>query len=172
MRIWFDTEFLEDGHTIKLISIGMVREDRATFYGETLAAERLAESNDWLAENVRPHLRGESARYGSAALADAVRAFAGESPEFWAYYASYDWVALCQIYGTMMDLPKGWPMYCRDLQQVRDMLGGIELPKQTGAEHDALADAVWTRDAWLWLRDQGKMTWLDAVPETAWRAHA
>lgn len=29
MRIWFDTEFIEDGKTIDLISIGLVREDGA-----------------------------------------------------------------------------------------------------------------------------------------------
>lgn len=29
MKIWFDTEFIEDGKTIDLISIGMVREDAA-----------------------------------------------------------------------------------------------------------------------------------------------
>jgi len=27
MKIWFDTEFYEDGRTIDLISIGLVRED-------------------------------------------------------------------------------------------------------------------------------------------------
>ena len=27
MRFWFDTEFYEDGHTIQLISIGVVAED-------------------------------------------------------------------------------------------------------------------------------------------------
>jgi hypothetical protein len=33
MKIWFDTEFYENGETIKLISIGMVREDGATCQG-------------------------------------------------------------------------------------------------------------------------------------------
>lgn len=47
--------------------------------------------------------------------------------KFWAYYADYDWVVFCWIFGTMMDLPKGMPMYCRDLKQEVDLL---ELPKQ------------------------------------------
>ena len=34
MKIWFDTEFIEDGKTIDLISIGMVRQDSATLYFE------------------------------------------------------------------------------------------------------------------------------------------
>ena len=31
MRIYFDTEFIEDGRTIDRLSIGMVREDGAIF---------------------------------------------------------------------------------------------------------------------------------------------
>lgn len=43
-----------------------------------------------------------------------------EVPEFYAYYADYDWVVFCSLFGTMMDLPKGFPMYCRDLKQMID----------------------------------------------------
>jgi hypothetical protein len=42
------------------------------------------------------------------------------NPEFYAYYADYDWVVFCQLFGTMMDLPKGFPMYCIDLKQTLD----------------------------------------------------
>lgn len=38
-------------------------------------------------------------------------------PEFYAYYADYDWVVFCQLFGRMIDLPKGFPMYCIDLKQ-------------------------------------------------------
>ncbi len=41
-------------------------------------------------------------------------------PQFYAYYADYDWVVFCWIFGRMMDLPEGFPMYCRDLQQIKD----------------------------------------------------
>lgn len=41
-------------------------------------------------------------------------------PVFYAYYADYDWVLFCSLFGTMMDLPEGYPMYCRDLQQMKD----------------------------------------------------
>ena len=43
-----------------------------------------------------------------------------EIPEFYAYYADYDWVAFCWLFGKMMDLPKGFPMYCLDLKQMLD----------------------------------------------------
>lgn len=69
-------------------------------------------------------------------------------PEFWAYYADYDWVALCQLFGTMMDLPKDWPRYCRDLKQFSDLLGKPKNPAPPTDEHNALADARWNRTMW------------------------
>lgn len=41
-------------------------------------------------------------------------------PEFWAYFGDYDWVLLCSLFGTMMDLPEGFPMYCCDVKQLLD----------------------------------------------------
>lgn len=43
-----------------------------------------------------------------------------DKPKFYAYYADYDWVAFCWLFGKMMDLPNGFPMYCRDLKQMLD----------------------------------------------------
>jgi hypothetical protein len=43
-----------------------------------------------------------------------------EKPEFYAYFADYDWVVFCWLFGKMMDLPKGFPMYCKDLKQMLD----------------------------------------------------
>lgn len=87
-------------------------------------------------------------------------------PEFWAYYADYDWVVFCQLFGTMMDLPKGFPMYCRDLKQLYDSLevDGIydypfhittlkdhpEYPKQEN-EHNAIDDARWGKRLYKFL---------------------
>jgi hypothetical protein len=151
MRVWFDTEFYEDGERINLISIGLVREDGAKYYAETTHAAQIASITPWLKANVWPHLQHGFAVKDRATIASEIIGFAGEKPEFWAYYADYDWVALCQLYGTMMDLPKGWPMYCRDLKQRADELGNVRLPKQTSTEHNALADAEWAKGAWLWL---------------------
>lgn len=151
MKIWFDTEFYEDGDTIELISIGMVREDGKTYYAETWDAKELAEETLWLEENVLPNLTGNVVRQTRLRL-DIVE-FAGENPEFWAYYGAYDWVVLCQLYGTMMNLPYNWPMFCMDVKQLAVMKGDPELPKQKSAEHNALADAIWTKEAWEFLQN-------------------
>jgi hypothetical protein len=153
MRFWFDTEFHEDGRVINLISIGVVADDGREYYAETdFAAEKC--STDWLKKNVRPHLRGGDAERSRRKIASELIDFMGKQPEIWAYYADYDWVALCQLFGTMMDLPKGWPMFCRDVKQLAVDLGDPELPEQTSAEHDALADARWTREAFHFLQQR------------------
>ena len=147
MKIWFDTEFIEDGKTIDLMSIGMVREDGAMYYAECEECD-LSRASPWVQENVIPHLQGGAVRQPRRWIAESLVKFAGEKPEFWAYYADYDWVALCQLFGTMMDLPKGWPMYCRDMKQLCDSLGNPLLPEQPYGEHHALEDAKWTKAAW------------------------
>ncbi len=40
--------------------------------------------------------------------------------ELYAYYGAYDHVALCWLFGKMIDLPEGFPMYTRDLKQMLD----------------------------------------------------
>jgi len=42
------------------------------------------------------------------------------NPDFYGYYADYDWVLFCSLFGDMSKLPKGFPMYCRDLKQMLD----------------------------------------------------
>ena len=43
-----------------------------------------------------------------------------DNPEFYAYYSDYDWVVFAWLFGKMIDLPKGLPMYCKDLKQMLD----------------------------------------------------
>lgn len=171
MRYFIDTEFLEDGKTIELISIGIVAEDGREFYAENLDFD-LSSASEWLKENVLPHLwrlNENNRTQGNAwsrdggigglmrlqEIASEVRRFCSRDthgkPEFWGYYADYDWVVFCQLFGRMIDLPEGWPMYCRDLKQLSDAKGIDRLPQPTGTEHHALADARWNRDSWKFL---------------------
>jgi len=157
MRFWFDTEFYEDGRTIKLISIGVVAEDGAQYYAETAGAYVLSGATEWLAEHVRPSLTppwaGSAVVKTPRTIASDLIAFMGDKPEIWAYYADYDWVVLCQLFGIMINLPKGWPRYCRDVKQLCDSLGNPELPRQDPTKkHQALEDAIWTRQAWEFLQ--------------------
>jgi hypothetical protein len=162
VRYWLDTEFIETGRTIDLISIGVVCEDGREFYAENRDVNLLAASG-WVCENVVPHLRGPDGLWPSREwgglmprfliaemLVDFVAAGDGK-PEFWGYYADYDWVVTCWLYGRMIDLPDGWPMFCMDVKQLAVSLGNPDLPEQAGVEHHALADARWTKAAWEFL---------------------
>jgi hypothetical protein len=148
MRIWFDTEFIDDGKTVELLSIGMVREDGSTYYAEPAETDR-SRGCEWVQKNVIPPLTGPV--MPRADIAYDILEFSGHNPEFWAYFASYDWVALCQLYGRMMDLPRHWPMMPMDVQQLRVLMGVAQLPKQESTAHNALNDAIWTRQAWQFL---------------------
>lgn len=85
--------------------------------------------------------------------------------ELYGYYSAYDHVVLSWLFGKMIDLPPGFPMYTRDLKQELDNLtkkesdiDGIDFnktlegikknphyPKQEN-EHSALYDARFNRD--------------------------
>jgi hypothetical protein len=150
---WFlDTEFNEDGRTIDLISVAMVSEDGREYYAHSSEYD-VGNCNEWVRANVLPHVAKVPPipRHQIAADIRTLVLHSGQRPEFWAYFADYDWVALCQLYGPMIALPSGFPFYCRDLKQLMDERGIKKdaLPKQAEAEHDALADARWVRDAWL-----------------------
>ena len=145
MRIFFDTEFIENGVTIDLISIGLVREDGAEYYAEANECNLLSAS-EWVKQNVIPHLRG--GKKLRRQIAQEIVEFVGPSPEFWAYFADYDWVVLCQLYGTMMQLPDGWPKFCLDIKQVAYLMDDPSLQRPEGGDHDALADARWNKRIW------------------------
>ena len=189
MKYFYDTEFLENGQTIDLISIGIVADDGREYsavcseVGEGPLHKRICERS-WLMDHVVPHLplrtgwdgkpvykTGRAQYPGSFSLdcddprvlprwviAKQVRAFllAAPDPQLWAYYGAYDHVALCQLWGRMVDLPQGIPMFTNDLKQEAVRLGCPELPAQVGealgdGKHDALADARWNRDVCAFL---------------------
>lgn len=163
MKYFFDTEFMEDGKTIELLSIGMVCEDGRELYLENNHVD-WRKANAWVRENVIPHLHKAHPDFYTGLghttwIAQEILKFIGDDkPEFWAYYGAYDWVLLCQLYGPMVDLPAGWPMFCMDLKQLAVTFGDPKLYPQTSTEHHALNDARWVRDAWKHL-DEVRKYW-------------
>ena len=169
LRYFLDTEFIEDGQTIDLISIGVVCEDGREFYAESQTVD-LTRADEWVQANVLPHLWSRQAdkRVGNgwsrdggtggflsnrAIAAELVRWVAQGSgrPQFWGYFADYDWVVICRLFGRMIDLPDGWPMFCMDLKQMAVMKGDPTLPEQSTTEHHALADAIWNAEVYRFL---------------------
>jgi hypothetical protein len=175
-NLYFDTEFLEDGRTIELISIGMVREDGREYYAVNRKMPvRRIRKQPWLMANVVPSLpKGHGDRRLSVPkrwlfdyadpvvkpphlIAREVRDFilAEPDPQLWGWYCDYDHVVLCQLWGRMIDLPKGVPMWTNDLKQEAERLGAHALPALIGArEHNALDDAREVKFRHDWLRDR------------------
>jgi hypothetical protein len=187
----YDLEFLEDGRTIEVISIGMVCDDGREYYAVNSEApwDRIKE-NDWLVRNVVPHLpvTGRAAldtylakspnvhprpplnllgpdltdsrvkpRFVIAnEVRDFIQATDAVTPQLWADYGAYDHVALCQLWGSMMRLPVGVPMWTHDLQQEIERLGVdlADLPQQMDGVHNALADAKHNQTVRRWLAQQ------------------
>jgi len=93
--------------------------------------------------------------------------------EFYAYFADYNWVAFCWLFGNMMNLPNGFPMYCKDLKQMldagymnqedkyegmsrldaylKDIKKHKDYPIQSN-EHNALDDAKWNLKLFNFLK--------------------
>jgi hypothetical protein len=67
--------------------------------------------------------------------------------ELWAYYGAYDHVVLCQLFGSMAELPAGVPMFTHDVQQLIEVRPQVKLPAEPWKIHHALDDARWARDA-------------------------
>jgi hypothetical protein len=171
----YDLEFLEDGRTIELISIGMVSDDGREYYAvnRDMPVRRIRK-HKWLMENVVPHLpkghgdqrihmpkrwlfhyadhRVKHRTTIAAEVAAFIRA-AGPDAELWANYGAYDHVALAQLWGPMIALPDGVPMFTHDIQQERSRQGLAwdDLPKQESGEHNALADARHNQTVRRWL---------------------
>jgi hypothetical protein len=174
MKIFYDTEFIENGRTIDLISIGLVAEDGREYYAVASDAPwAQIRKHDWLLRNVVPslpvtgrtsldaYLKNHPNSYPRPSvdlvgpdlsstlvkpcwvIANEVREFILATPgrELWAWYGAYDHVVLCQLWGAMIRLPEGVPMWTNDLKQEAQRLGNPEVPQQAEGEHNALADA-------------------------------
>lgn len=125
----------------------------------------VGKSNKKIAEEVEWFIR--SCHHVNCRTKELVDDVTHKSVDFYGYYADYDWVLFCSLFGRMIDLPAGFPMHCIDLKQTLDEKAGnqnegwlspptddqrleyiksmVAYPKQTN-EHNALADAYWNRE--------------------------
>jgi len=182
MKFFLDCEFIENGVTIDLLSIALVCEDGREFYRQNADAKFKSASDwvwrNVFPHLQHFNMRGDrscNARQGTLEthfnaacfgsdcpwrsryeIRDEIKAFIdiekNGKPEIWGYYAAYDWVAFCQLFGAMIDLPKGYPMFCRDIIQECKRLGNPPLPEQGKGEHSALNDARWNKTTLEFLR--------------------
>jgi hypothetical protein len=145
VRFFYDCEFIEDGVTIDLVSIGVVDENGREYYAISTAFDP-AKANDWVRKNVLDKLPSpdDPAWRAPEQIREELLAFlveSGEPVELWAWMAGYDHVALCQLWGDMRALPRPIPRFTHELRQRWEYCGSPPLPAPPADKHDALADA-------------------------------
>ena len=144
-RYFYDCEFIEDGVTIELVSIGVVDEQGREFYAVSTEFDP-AKAIPWVRRNVLDKLPSpaDPAWRSRERLRDDLLAFLtepGGDIELWAWYAGYDHVVLCQLWGAMPALPRTIPRFTHELRQRWEDRGRPPLPEPGADQHDALADA-------------------------------
>jgi hypothetical protein len=154
-RYFYDCEFIEDGRTVDLVSIGVVDEFDREFYAVSTEFDD-TRAVPWVRRNVLDKLPSPSdpAWRSRERIRDDLHAFLveplqgrDEQMELWAWYAAYDHVALAQLWGAMPALPREIPRFTKDLRQRWDDLGRPTLPGAQG-RHDALVDAKHNLARW------------------------
>lgn len=155
-RFFYDTEFIERreaGHLwLDLVSIGIVSEDGSRRYYAVSTEFDPSYAVPWVRRNVLDQLpppADAAWRSRDRIRADITELLTADgSPELWAWFGAYDHVVLCQLYGTMTDLPTRLPRFTRDLRQLWEELGRPTLPTPPPNAHDALADALHNLARW------------------------
>jgi hypothetical protein len=109
-------------------------------------------NGEWDWDLLNPDIHSLQPKYR---IAEDVKRFITDtpSPELWAYYGAYDHVALCQLFGRMVDLPMGIPMYTNDIKSELVRLNLI-VPEQTAGKHNALSDAQWNMETLNLIRER------------------
>jgi len=133
--------------------------------------KKWGKSNKQIAEEVQRFIRYNNHRNCNTGI---IEGDIDKTPlEFYGYYSDYDWIVFCWLFGRMVDLPKGFPMYCHDLKQIfddkiyqhivdnkisitywKELSKGLKnapnYPKQKN-EHNALSDARWNKKLFEFL---------------------
>ena len=144
-RYFYDTEFIENGTTIELISIGVACEDGREYYAISTEFDP-ARAGNWVRRHVLDKLPspGDKAWRNRRVIRDELVAFFGAGDgdvELWAWYAAYDHVVLAQLWGTMPELPRSIPRFTKELRQLWEDADFPVIPDSGPEQHHALADA-------------------------------
>ncbi len=157
VRFFYDCEFIEDGRTIDLVSIGVVDESGREFYAVSTEFDG-GRAGPWVRRHVLPQLPPPASDLwrSRARLREDLYSFLtahGSDIELWAWFAAYDHVALAQLWGAMPALPTRLPKFTRDLRQRWEDVGKPRLPSAPDNAHDALADARHNLRRWQTIEE-------------------
>lgn len=159
-------EWLYKGHSKIKLPLPELNDNQFTYKNFKKFLKYFGKTNKEIAEEIIEFTKPQPT--GKVLLSNPPITEYNNTPiELYGYYSAYDHVALCWLFGKMIDLPKGFPMYSKDLKQILDEKVSVfcakeiqdtsfesavkrikmhkDYPKQTN-EHNALADAKWNKD--------------------------
>ena len=135
MKIFFDTEFTGLHKNTTLISIGMIDENKRSFYAEFTDYDE-SQCDDWIKENVINHLRRKGThnlymeaydRINKETSIVGTKSQIKEKLEDWlsiydevelvSDVCHYDMVLFIDLFGTAFDLPRCINPACHDINQ-------------------------------------------------------
>jgi DNA polymerase III epsilon subunit-like protein len=157
-------------NVLKPIYYGFINKDinfhdydkRFTYFNFKMLLNKYGKTNKEIAKEIRNFIYSENIDKGGQTILGSFLPNEYPTPEFYAYYADYDWVVFCWLFGKMKDLPKGFPMYCKDLKQMLDekveslsiesenVSSSLNYPKKEN-EHNAISDARWNKKLYEFL---------------------
>jgi hypothetical protein len=152
-RYFYDCEFIEDGRTIELVSIGVIAQDGREFYAVSTDFDPES-AGQWVRRNVLGKLPSPSdpSWRSRSKIRDDLFEFlmAPRLPiELWAWYAAYDHVVLGQLWGAMPAMPREVPKLTKEIRQHWEVAGCPPIPEPGRDRHNALADARLGYARWL-----------------------
>ena len=117
---------------------------------------KYGKTNKQIAENILWFCAAEKSIFETDGLGQEVRNRLEDNPvKFYGYYADYDWVCFCWLFGKMIDLPTGFPMLMFDIQQliVENNIDKTNLLKEVPQIncHNSLQDAKWNKKLYEFL---------------------
>jgi 3' exoribonuclease, RNase T-like len=164
VRYFYDTEFIDNGRTIELISIGVAAEDGREYYAVSNEFP-VDQAGRWVRTHVLPKLPPPASKLWRSrrTIREELEEFFGidgdEPIELWAWVAAYDHVALCQLWGPMTSLPPQIPRFTRELRQFWEDRECPRMPARPQDTHDALVDARHNLRRFQIMTDIRSATW-------------
>lgn len=147
-ELWYEKGHLQNLHNVS---------NDFTYYNFKKLIKLYGKCNQQIAKEVEQFCKPNETKAVNAGI-DAIIGNIDPNTEFYGYYSDYDWVVFCWLFGKMMDLPKGFPMFAFDIKQqiVEYKIDKAELLKEVPQIncHNSLQDSIWNKNAYNWIQNK------------------
>lgn len=173
-KLFFDFEFTGLYQNCQAISLGIISDDGNAFYAEFTDFNK-SECNQWVQENVLPNLHFQlsnnnivvanipsvkmelngDTEFIRARLKEWIDQF--DIVEFYGDVLAYDWVLLCNLFGTLPQNVKYIPFDISTIMKMKGIDSDVNREEFSGVvshmKHNALVDAIVTRECYCKLME-------------------